>query len=662
MRSSVTPAILLAVMVACAARADTTLDVEIGWDHHFRPGRWAPVFVTISDSAPRALLMEVFAPHSGGYGMVIRQQVSASAKETTYVVYLPMPWQASEILVVLRDATTLRWLVQWPEFDQRSGVMMRDFRQGPMIGTSGRAPALRALEAALPQRQFGIAHIPPERLPSDAIGYDTFEALILSEPDVPRMSVERQEAIADWVSAGGRLIVWPGEDPWPLASPLVAAMPCTVGENFLLQVEPTHAQSAGVTSDPLHLKARRLAPRPGAVPLMLLNTPDATGWCANVGFGEVIVLPFDPGSLQFKDHASIQAFYKPLLRSAGSETLWDGSTNYYSLEHTSQRRRVTAFSRAADMLGNVPGVGRFGFGYVAGVLIAMMVIVGPLDWFVLKFLGRQPWTWFTTTGWIALITLGAIFMGHVFRSGDLYFRTLRIIDQADGASVAMTDLVCVYSPRTRTYEIQTDQQSWWQPGSAEYYSSGNMRTDVPFAQSARGNHPQPMTINVWNLRFLLGESISRGPPVIEASLRLEAHAESGARVVGTITNKSASPLRNLCIRSKPGEGPAQDGVPPWHFTRLEGMKIDPGATIAVSAVLGANWGSPDNTEIWGYVPDLALDRSQAIDRQLSARDDILCIYAEAENPVPAVGLSDPTARRQNWQLIRALVPVQGAKP
>src|SRR4029453_16674355 len=105
-----------------------------------------------------------------------------------------------------------------------------------------------------------------------------------------------------------------------------------------------------------------------------------------------------------------------------------------------QAREATALRQVGDLLGNVPGAGRFGFGYVAGILIAMMVIVGPVDWLLLKKLGRQPWTWATTTGWIALVTLSAVYAGHLFKSGDLHFRTFQLVDQADGLALARTDL------------------------------------------------------------------------------------------------------------------------------------------------------------------------------------------------------------------------------
>jgi hypothetical protein len=38
-------------------------------------------------------------------------------------------------------------------------------------------------------------------------------------------------------------------------------------------------------------------------------------------------------------------------------------------------------------------------------------------------------------------------------------------------------------------------------------------------------------------------------------------------------------------------------------------------------------------------------------------EDVACIYAEVEDPLPAVTISDPTAKQRHWTVVRALVPI-----
>jgi hypothetical protein len=358
--------------------------------------------------------------------------------------------------------------------------------------------------------------------------------------------------------------------------------------------------------------------------------------------------------------------------------------NYNEYNDPYFQRRAAAFQRAAnELLGNVPGIGQFGFTYVAVVMIGLMIIVGPIDWLVLRYLGRQPWTWVTTSGWIALVTTCALFIGHLFKSGDLHFRTLRVIDQADGQVIATTDFVGVYAPRTRVYEIvPAERESWWQPGVDFGYGYGNsMRTEVPFGQDAVSNRLLPMIINVWNLRFLNGQTVTTAPPVIDASLAWAkadpGDPKSANKVVGTITNKGSVALRDIIVRVGKGalrvDSPGPLG-PGDHIDINQPFKYDDDAFTSTyhsgDAALPIRY-SPDGTNrqlkpgefpatsiaSYWYLGDLAVDRSQQIDRLLSERPDVACVYAEGLDPQPAVTITDPTARQQHWQVVRALVPI-----
>jgi hypothetical protein len=536
-----------------------------------------------------------------------------------------------------------------------------------------------------PARRFEFNGIKPDRLPDAPVGYDALDLLVLQRADLNRIDRDRQQAIADWVRTGGCLLVIPPDEPLPADGPLVGVLPCKVGATteylFPDDLRP-HVQRGGRKST--GVRGFALAPKPGAEPLVLWPEGDgrgaATAYAADVGFGRVIVAPFDITDLQFSrvpidpakkndkgkgkgagknkqnrkgndartdvapggvdpavdagpqgasaetdpgrpagvgngtiddggiinnagngvdnyDNSSNNndnapppetyggSLYRTLLGGTG---LLDGAGRgrtvnaSYGLDPVGwrQEQAVTALQ---DHLGSVPGAGRFGFSYVAWVVLGMMVLVGPVDWFVLKRLGRQPWTWVTTTGWIGAVTVAALYAGHVFKSGDLHYRTVAVVDQADNRVVARTTLAGLYSPKTTIYHFdapptQADAQGnpvptnrppagWWDPASGTVYGGGGLKVDVPFHQTTEGNLPEPMTVNVWNLRFLRGENLTAGDPMVRASLRFvpaspganrpAAEAATLGRVEGTITNLSDRTLADVRVR-------VGDGLPGRH--------------------------------------------------------------------------------------------------
>src|SRR5262249_35178355 len=139
---------------------------------------------------------------------------------------------------------------------------------------------------------------------------------------------------------------------------------------------------------------------------------------------------------------------------------------------------------------------------------------------LLKWMGRQPWTWVTTSGWIALVTLGAISLGYVLKSGDLHFRTVTLMDEADGQRAALTTLAGIYSPRTNEYDLKFDPQSWCGPAidNGSYRRGDGLAIEIDCHQDYRGSRPFPMQINVWQLRFLQGSNYTPTGGVIFAKL------------------------------------------------------------------------------------------------------------------------------------------------
>lgn len=663
---SVLGAILLLLCGVGSSAPAATLNVEVGWGGAYRPGRWTPIFITAADARPRAVQMEVYVPHDDIQAMVIHQTVTISPTPTTIALYLPLGPRAEELSVTLRDPNSIRKVAEWintPGFTP-GPVAAQSQYVDQLVGVSGYGSVHRLLESQLRDTQrVSASSIDPLRLPSAARGYDALNVLVLNQPDLSRISREQQQAIVDWVRAGGFLVCWMGEQQPAPASPVLDALPVEIGENVAVNIPPTAVQSAGLPDRFADLKGRSLTPRRGAEPLPLFDGA-VSAYRHRFGLGHIVVLPIDASSLLFRDGSKARDFWRPLLQG-GIEYRSDqgdsGGPAYYYNPYTdaAAQRRSLAASNVMDRLGDVPGVGQFGISYVVLVMLGMMVVVGPVDWIVLKKLGRQPWTWMTTTGWIALVTLGAIFIGQLFKSGQLHFRTLRLTDQIGNVSVASIDTIGIYSPRTAWYGLKVNPESWWEPlaANANYYTSA-ARNDIPFHQDYRGNRPDVQSINVWNLRFLVSESLAAAAPTIAANLRVQT--TDGKRfLVGTITNTGASPLTSL--RARTAESECEIGGPPLPPQSVREIRAELIQRPKRPSPVGGNFeGHPRETVAVDIPFGLAAERSAEIDRILASSDSHVCIYAEIES-TPGIASVEPLPEvEQHRELIRALLPLSGA--
>jgi hypothetical protein len=693
------------------AAPDTSLDVALGWGDHLKAGRWGPITVQVSNPKVQGAVLEVYAPQGGAYAMVLQQYFTLGPATTTLQVYAPLRYYGGEsATVVIRNADSGKALARYPpESSSYMDYHQRFLNQSTdrLVGVSGARTSLDAIRGQVQGIDWQLGHLPQYLLPRAPVGYDSLDLLLLNKADLIKVNVQQQKAIVDWVRAGGNLLLWPGDDPIPTTGPLIQALPCRIEGPVTVEFDKQARQELGLPDRVAGVRARKLVPNPdaGDDAELLALFPRSSGGEAyrrRLGLGRIVVTPIDLAQLPYEDPAKTQVLWSKVLDGMGvlpNEAASDptvSSAGYYSLDAEISRQAV-ATNQLMNLLGNVPGAGRFGFAYVAYVLLGMMVVVGPLDWFVLKKLGRQPWTWVTTAGWIGLITFAAVFAGHLIKSGQLHYRTVQLVDQVGGQTVGDVTLGCVYSPKTTEYQLLRPQPTtqpadttdtagngdpvppdgWWVPATSEgSYSRHGLKNDMAFRQNDSGNYPGPMLINVWNMRFTRGEVIGPGAAVIEAKLAVEPGEGGLFKVSGTIKNLGSELLTNVRVRTKHGffsPADARNEIASPLLPRLE-----PGATAPVSGVAAAKseqqlqpsademrvyrnrYGYqyetiPENA-VWQAAQDLAGGRSVRIERLL-ATGKFAVVYAEVPDPSPAAVLREAGAVQKHYKIVRAVVPL-----
>jgi hypothetical protein len=701
-----------------AAWAKVNLSVEIGWNGAFRPGRWAPIYITAADTQAvpaRNVIIEIKAPHDKTFALSINTAATIRQEPTTFLVYVPLTFQLEDTVAIIRDSGSLKTLAEVP-FDQpKPGG-----GYGGYYGSSGGEILLGV--SGTPQHGLGVikgqfnwkSETPPPQnpnqpnysppsvqvgylesrmLPDAQVGYNCLDALVLATPDLVNMSQQRQEAIATWVRAGGRLILWPGDGLFPADSPIVTLLPCTIGLGNTMTLSLDETKSHGLASRVENVPTRKLTPTPAAEKLDLLDGK-ALAYFGRAGLGQVAVLSLDASKLVFNDPIAARKFWRPIFHRTLRPYDETHPRNYYGWgSDPAETRRLASAEQVIDRLGNVEGVGRFDFSYVALVMVAMMLIVGPIDWFILRKLGRQQWTWVTTAGWIGLITFGALYVGHMLKSGELHYRTVRVIDQVDDKVVGVIDVAGIYSPRTQAYNLEGPRDCWWEPVNVDlvppWRQGQRAAATIQMIQDRHGqklltrfdrdgNRVPAMNVNVWNLRFMQSElgDPSAEQPFVLADLRIEKVGREN-RLRGTITNRTTTPLNHIFIMTKAGTARREPAaIPPMQSVTIDlPIEAAPVKPVDVSnyqpnspyvQYMGAEQSNPYTTAgpEFGFIhaaTDMADTRSQRLLELLGNRDDLACVYGlfdKAPATVKVESAQNTPALEQHWQVVRALVPLK----
>ena len=353
----------------------------------------------------------------------------------------------------------------------------------------------------------------PHMVPWDWTGFTGLDLLILYDPDWGRFRSEQVKAITDWVARGGKLLVVLGTFPFPANNLLGRQLPVTIGA--LREIALSTAWLGRWDLDATRVQRAvcyELAARPEAHVYTPPRANEATLFAAGqLGFGRVGVLGLDPAALDEsqRDRAygfwvcafnqllearsdpteSVPAENRRVSRNPRNRRVYPNAKLQAATGNSAQERRSIRLAQAQetqenpnrnrysyDMGETQQGTGRvldylagiqemrpLSIGWVILLLLLLAVLLGPVDYMVLKRLDRQPLTWVTSIFWIVVFTVGAYYGVQALRAGDMQLRTVSVVDGIQDRGSAWTTQVCgLFAPKSADYQLdQLQSGQWW---------------------------------------------------------------------------------------------------------------------------------------------------------------------------------------------------------
>ncbi len=522
------------------------MTARYAWGDVFVNGDWVPIDVTINDPAPRRAAIEVVVSNGGSVNALIEAQVMTYATPTTHRIHVPkyFHWRAEPIRVVLRDAASGEAIAS-SEINQ---VLTRGWQTdgtGGAVGVVGVGAQVQGMVSRMQASQVNWQHV-GDRVPSDMVELDALDVLVLWGVDLARMDAAQERVLVRYVRAGGYVLVWPGERLIDDERPFAQMMPAKIGP-------PTVMRSDGLSGGWTLVSAqaetlmRPLEPRDGA-----RTGPDLAGvpgavW-KEAGLGRIALIAIDPGALTHADpnvRKEIGAWaMSGFVDTQANQTVRTSGTDAPPTIAAKVRPGVYADGSMEPQeallarLADFPNVRVIDPRWVLWGMIALGLLVGPVDWLVLRAIGRQPLTWVTTVGWSLVVTGGALLAVSGAAAGASQVRTMTIVDQLNTTTVHRSVHVCMYAARRERVDITSATGWWWRvPNTSGWagYSEQRARASqfVEFDQTATDTTPRAVGLARRAALVMRADQFEPTNVAIEAKLDIE-----DGQLVGTIMNKS----------------------------------------------------------------------------------------------------------------------------
>jgi hypothetical protein len=350
-----------------------------------------------------------------------------------------------------------------------------------------------------------------------------------------------------------------------------------------------------------------------------------------VGFGRVGVLPFD---------VSLQASPEKATAQQASR-FWasrmDGLLGRRKIEATDRRygrydegdywhyelgESAEAANSVLEHLLRIPELRPMSIWVVILLLVGLAVLLGPVDYFVLKKLDRLPLTWVTSGAIIAVFSVAAYYGVEALRAGQMQVRAVSVVDAVQGGTAREAMYAGIFAPRSDDYKLSNlGRHEWWSaaaPTQSSYlysHDTGIGGRHVYCFQADGGNLPYSLPINIWSMQCLLREA-----PLTEAPLSATVRRDGGTVEV-RIVNHADAPIRRASVRVSGSRWMLLDTVPAGGERTFRGSLRRGGDWSMRDAYAGFNRDA-------GYFTPPTQARTDALERLLAQGAAVVCAEYE----------------------------------
>jgi hypothetical protein len=496
-----------------------TLDVRVGYEGAYRIGEWFPVSVSIGNDGPdlRGVLEWSFVGQTDE--QVFRQAIDlprGSRKRVTLEVFARDFVRTGQLRLLDGENPVEARDISLDSVDE--GVFL-----AAVISSD---PAMLNSLNSLPITGFSstrVRHLDAADLPEHAALLRGLNALFLHDIDSAALSPAQREALALWVSLGGQLFVSGGASGQKVAAGLADLLPAQVGGAVTQGDLAALASLAGST--PLPNPAAALSPaQPRAEAEQL---PPGSGLLFRWHYGSGLV------TFSAFDFASLRGW-------PGEGALWGRLLVRQSLLDPGYGARLSQISLLERGVLRLPSLNLPSTGVVLAFLLLYVLVIGPINYLVLRRLRRLEWAWLSVPLVVLVFSCGLYAVGVGLRSGQSQLSQATIVQGAEGQQRAFaTGFVGLFSPRRASYTVGFPAQTLVGGAPVRFTQSNQFDAVVADDGGARSIR---VLADVVSVSTFIAEQMVDLPVAIQTSLTSDA---AGLR--GEVRNTGAGALEDVLI-------------------------------------------------------------------------------------------------------------------
>jgi hypothetical protein len=533
---------MLSILVGGAqAQSPLKIATMAGFNGHAKPGRWLPVRVTIDNqgTSTEGMLTLRFAADNRTTQSYAQVSLPNTSRKQIFLYALTDESQG-EVRLNVRGVQPTPVNIHFDGENDHIVLVISSEGEGGLsyIGDLrgvGR-PLLEWSSGSSRTGQANASHVvyaKPGELPDRWVGYDSLDAIVLQNFTSRDFTAEQVKAVQEWVAGGGTLVVTGGTNYQRLTEGFVAdLLPVKVAGTKVLPSAPrlqaryggglsggaplvvAVAASIGRTPAAPEVKGRVIVEENG-IPLIAVR---------EFGAGRVVYLAFDPvrppiagwqGSSELWRDILLWTHRRPMLVNAYAES---NSPMYYGGYRPSSYNSESTLSSA---LMNIPSMQAPPFGFIGMFLCLYIFFLVPVNYFVLKKMGKRELAWVTTPFIVVIFTLLSYSVGFSIKGGTLRLNQLTVVQsQAGGEWGAADTMFGVFSPSKTGYSISAANGEGATSDLLPERSYSSEPSDLSLRQDQQWIM-EDYRINMWAMKLFRARSVVKMGKGVTAQFQMK---------------------------------------------------------------------------------------------------------------------------------------------
>jgi hypothetical protein len=480
-------AIALLALTA-SLRAQIIFDVFVGHglgvaDSTVSEAAWFPVTCEIQNDGPSFNGIVEITGGQFGNGQARRIAIelpTGTKKRFSVPLYCTSRYRVTVDATLLNEKGT-KIIAERKGVDARTVVDWQSPLIASLSRTHGGAAAIPEPANKSTTLRPGVTHLSPDFFPDNPLALESISMLYLHSARAVELKEAQLNALFAWVHGGGHLVLGV-EQPGDVKAVgrLQGFLPCTLGdvgmrpEHSALQQWLNNTRGSESVMRPRLAKAKNqsqdvpnpflaLAPdtafesadlpivnatlRDGRV---LIGTADAPlAIQAARGRGQITVLLFSPELDPFRSWKNRNWLWAKLA---------DVPHEFLSNVNVANSGSMSLDGIFGAMVDSRQ-IRKLPIGWLLLLLLAYLVVIGPLDQYWLKKINKQMLTWITFPTYVVLFSLLIYFIGYKLRSGEMEWNELHVVDVTPhgGRADLRGRVFCsAYSPVNARYAVASD--------------------------------------------------------------------------------------------------------------------------------------------------------------------------------------------------------------